>query len=68
MFKVTLVLVERDTIRLQIKRPEPCKLSTMTPLVINYVINSIDLTACEMKNTRKNSKPRILMKITIASV
>lgn len=47
MFKVTLVLVERDTIRLQIKRHEPYNLSTMTPLVINYVINPVDLFSCK---------------------
>jgi hypothetical protein len=43
-FTITLVLVERDTlIYLQIKRPKPCNLSTMTPLVMNHVINLIDL-------------------------
>jgi hypothetical protein len=41
---IILILVERDTlICLQIKRPKPCNLSTVTPLVMNHVINLIDL-------------------------
>ena len=42
---ITIVLVEHDTpIPLQIKRPEPYNLSTMTSLVINRVTNLVDLS------------------------
>ena len=41
---IIIVLVEYDTtIQFQIKRPEPCNLSTTTPLVINRVIKLVDL-------------------------
>ena len=41
---VTIVVAENDTpIRLQIQRPEPCNLSTTTPLVINRVTKLVDL-------------------------
>ena len=41
---IAIVLVEYDIpIRLWIKRPEPCNLSTMTSLVINRVTNPVDL-------------------------
>jgi len=42
---VTIVYVEHNTaIQLQIKRPEPYNLSTMTPLIINCVTNPVDLS------------------------
>ena len=41
---INIVLVEYNTmIQFQIKRPEPCNLSTTTPLVINRVIKLVDL-------------------------
>jgi hypothetical protein len=41
---ITIVWVEHDTlIWLQIKRLEPCNLSTITPVVINHVTNRVDL-------------------------
>ena len=41
---IAIVLVEYDIpIRLWIKRPEPCNLTTTTPLVINRVPNPVDL-------------------------
>jgi len=41
---ITIVLVEHNTpIRLQTQRPEPCNLSTTTPLVINRVTKLVDL-------------------------
>jgi hypothetical protein len=44
-FKLIIDLVESDTRpSLRSRKPEPCNLSTTTPLVINLVINLVDLT------------------------
>jgi hypothetical protein len=65
---ITLVSVECDTsIRLQIKRPDPCNLSTKAPQVINRVTKPVDLTKkanpCLQNEEHKQELERTQLKI-----
>lgn len=69
--EITIILVEHGTlIWLQIKRPEPYKLSTITPLVVNHVINLVHLVKKanpyqRNKEHKKKLKRNISIKVTI---
>ena len=54
-------------IRLQIQRPKPCNLSTMTPQVINHVTKPVDLAKkanpCLQNEEHKQELERTQLKI-----